>query len=479
MTYEVKSLNEECGVFGIWGHPDAAKLTYFGLHSLQHRGQEGAGILANDQGTLRRHRDTGLLSEVFRNPLNLEKLTGSSAIGHVRYATAGEASVDNIQPFLFRFHDAQFGLAHNGNLTNAQSLKSELEKNGAIFSSTSDSEILAHLIRRSHNPSFMGKIKEALNTVKGGFAYLMLFEDKLIAALDPNGFRPLSIGKMANGALVVSSETCAFEVIGAEWIRDVHPGELVIFDENGITYDRYTDDTQLAICSMEYIYFARPDSNIQGINVHTARKRMGAQLAREFKNQADIVVGVPNSSLSAAMGFAEESGLPNEMGLIKNQYVQRTFIQPTQELREQGVRMKLSAVSGVVKGKRVVMIDDSIVRGTTSRRIVKLLKEAGATEVHVAIASPALAYPCFYGIDIQSREELIAANHTVEETCEIIGADSLTYLSVDGLIDSIGIDTDAPNGGLCVAYFDGKYPTPLYDYEERYLESLNEQTSFY
>ncbi|MBK4773419.1 amidophosphoribosyltransferase [Streptococcus rubneri] len=479
MTYEVKSLNEECGVFGIWGHPDAAKLTYFGLHSLQHRGQEGAGILANDQGTLRRHRDTGLLSEVFRNPLNLEKLTGSSAIGHVRYATAGEASVDNIQPFLFRFQDTQFGLAHNGNLTNAQSLKSELEKNGAIFSSTSDSEILAHLIRRSHNPSFMGKIKEALNTVKGGFAYLMLFEDKLIAALDPNGFRPLSIGKMANGALVVSSETCAFEVIGAEWIRDVHPGELVIFDENGITYDRYTDDTQLAICSMEYIYFARPDSNIQGVNVHTARKRMGAQLAREFKNQADIVVGVPNSSLSAAMGFAEESGLPNEMGLIKNQYVQRTFIQPTQELREQGVRMKLSAVSGVVKGKRVVMIDDSIVRGTTSRRIVKLLKEAGATEVHVAIASPALAYPCFYGIDIQSREELIAANHTVEETCEIIGADSLTYLSVDGLIDSIGIDTDAPNGGLCVAYFDGKYPTPLYDYEERYVESLKEHTSFY
>ena len=479
MTYEVKSLNEECGVFGIWGHPDAAKLTYFGLHSLQHRGQEGAGILANDQGTLRRHRDTGLLSEVFRNPLNLEKLTGSSAIGHVRYATAGEASVDNIQPFLFRFQDTQFGLAHNGNLTNAQSLKSELEKNGAIFSSTSDSEILAHLIRRSHNPSFMGKIKEALNTVKGGFAYLMLFEDKLIAALDPNGFRPLSIGKMANGALVVSSETCAFEVIGAEWIRDVHPGELVIFDENGITYDHYTDDTQLAICSMEYIYFARPDSNIQGVNVHTARKRMGAQLAREFKNQADIVVGVPNSSLSAAMGFAEESGLPNEMGLIKNQYIQRTFIQPTQELREQGVRMKLSAVSGVVKGKRVVMIDDSIVRGTTSRRIVKLLKEAGATEVHVAIASPALAYPCFYGIDIQSREELIAANHTVEETCEIIGADSLTYLSIDGLIDSIGIDTDAPNGGLCVAYFDGKYPTPLYDYEERYVESLKEHTSFY
>ncbi|ETW91888.1 MULTISPECIES: amidophosphoribosyltransferase [Streptococcus] len=479
MTYEVKSLNEECGIFGIWGHPDAAKLTYFGLYSLQHRGQEGAGILSNDAGQLKRHRDMGLLSEVFRDPANLDKLTGKAAIGHVRYATAGEASVDNIQPFMFKFHDGQLGLAHNGNLTNAVSLRRELEKNGAIFSSTSDSEILAHLIRHSHNPSFMGKVKEALNTVKGGFAYLLMLEDKLIAALDPNGFRPLSIGKMANGAIVVSSETCAFEVVGAEWIRDVNPGEVVIIDDNGITYDNYTTDTQLAVCSMEYIYFARPDSNIRGVNVHTARKRMGAQLAREFKHEADIVVGVPNSSLSAAMGFAEESGLPNEMGLIKNQYTQRTFIQPTQELREQGVRMKLSAVSGVVKGKRVVMIDDSIVRGTTSRRIVNLLKEAGATEVHVAIGSPALAYPCFYGIDIQTRKELIAANHTVEETREIIGADSLTYLSIDGLIDSIGIDTDAPNGGLCVAYFDGEYPTPLYDYEERYLESLKEHTSFY
>ena len=479
MTYEVKSLNEECGVFGIWGHPDAAKLTYFGLHSLQHRGQEGAGILSNDAGQLKRHRDMGLLSEVFRDPANLDKLTGMAAIGHVRYATAGEASVDNIQPFMFKFHDGQLGLAHNGNLTNAESLRHELEKNGAILNSTSDSEILAHLIRRSHNPSFMGKVKEALSTVKGGFAYLLMIEDKLIAALDPNGFRPLSLGKMSNGAIVVSSETCAFEGVGAEWIRDVNPGEVVIIDDNGITYDTYTTDTQLAVCSMEYIYFARPDSNIRGVNVHTARKRMGAQLAREFKHEADIVVGVPNSSLSAAMGFAEESGLPNEMGLIKNQYTQRTFIQPTQELREQGVRMKLSAVSGVVKGKRVVMIDDSIVRGTTSRRIVQLLKEAGATEVHVAIGSPALAYPCFYGIDIQTRKELIAANHTVEEIREIIGADSLTYLSIDGLIDSIGIDTDEPNGGLCVDYFTGKYSTPLYDYEERYLESLKEHTSFY
>ncbi|RSJ21422.1 Amidophosphoribosyltransferase precursor [Streptococcus intermedius] len=479
MTYEVKSLNEECGVFGIWGHPQAAQVTYFGLHSLQHRGQEGAGILTNDAGKLIRHRDTGLISEVFKNPANLEKLTGQAAIGHVRYATAGEASIDNIQPFHFKFYDMEFGLAHNGNLTNTKTLKKELEHNGAIFSSSSDTEILAHLIRCSHNPSFMGKVKEALNTVKGGFAYLLMMEDKLIAALDPNGFRPLSIGKMANGAIVVSSETCAFEVVGAEWIRDVKPGEVVIIDNSGIQYDTYTTDTQLAICSMEYIYFARPDSNIHGVNVHTARKRMGAQLAREFKHEADIVVGIPNSSLSAAMGFAEESGLPNEMGLIKNQYTQRTFIQPTQELREQGVRMKLSAVSGVVKGKRVVMIDDSIVRGTTSRRIVQLLKEAGATEVHVAIASPPLKYPCFYGIDIQTRRELIAANHSVEETRQIIGADSLTYLSIDGLIDSIGLETNAPNGGLCVAYFDGEYPTPIYDYEKDYRRSLDEKVSFY
>ena len=479
MTYEVKSLNEECGLFGIWGHPDAAQVTYFGLHSLQHRGQEGAGIVTNDRGKLRGHRDTGLLSEVFRLPEDLDKLTGSAAIGHVRYATAGEASISNVQPFLYRFTNEQFGLCHNGNLTNALTLKKALEDHGAIFNASSDTEILMHLIRRSHNPEFLGKVKEALNTVKGGFAYLLMTEDKMIAALDPNGFRPLSIGKMKNGAWVVSSETCAFEVVGAEWVRDVKPGEMVIIDDTGIRYDSYTDDTQLAICSMEYVYFARPDSTIHGVNVHTARKRMGKRLAQEFKYEADIVVGVPNSSLSAAMGFAEESGLPNEMGLIKNQYTQRTFIQPTQELREQGVRMKLSAVSSVVKGKRVVMIDDSIVRGTTSRRIVQLLKEAGAAEVHVAIGSPELKYPCFYGIDIQTRRELISANHTAEEVCEIIGADSLTYLSIEGMIEAIGIDTDAPNGGLCVAYFDGNFPTPLYDYEEPYLKSLKEKTSFY
>ncbi len=464
--FEKKSLNEECGLFGVWGHPAAARLTYFGLHALQHRGQEGAGILVNDNGMMKRHRGLGLVTEVFRDEKDIEKLTGSATIGHVRYATAGGSDLNNIQPFHFDFHDGALGLAHNGNLTNATTLRCELEKSGAIFSSNSDTEILMHLIRRSHHPEFMGRVKEALNTVQGGFAYLIMTKDSIIAALDPNGFRPLSIGKMSNGAIVVASETCAFDVVGATWIQDVQPGEIIEINDKGIHVERFTDNTNMTICSMEYIYFARPDSNIAGVNVHTARKRSGRILAQEARIDADIVIGVPNSSLSAASGYAEESGLPYEMGLIKNQYVARTFIQPTQELREQGVRMKLSAVRGVVEGKRVIMVDDSIVRGTTSRRIVRLLKDAGATEVHVAIASPAIKYPCFYGIDIQDRDELIAASHTNEEICEIIGADSLNFLSQDGLVEAIGHDK------LCLAYFDGNYPTPLYDYEEEYLDSL-------
>ena len=474
MFNEVKSLNEECGVFGVWGHPDAARVTYFGLHSLQHRGQEAAGIVTNDAGKLNGHRDLGLLAEVFSDERVLQRLTGEAAIGHVRYATAGNGSVDNIQPFLFKFFDQQIGLAHNGNLTNAKSLRKSLEKAGAIFHSNSDTEILMHLIRRSEEPLFMDRVKEALNQVKGGFAYLLLTENAMIAALDPNGFRPLSIGKMVNGAYVVASETCALEVIGAEFIRDVRPGEVVIIDDAGIQIEQYTQEVQPAICSMEFIYFARPDSNIAGVNVHRARKNMGRRLAQEAPIEADMVIGVPNSSLSAASGYAEASGIPYELGLVKNQYIARTFIQPTQELREQGVRMKLSAVRGVVEGKRVILVDDSIVRGTTSRRIVQLLKEAGAKEVHVRIGSPPLRYPCFYGIDIQTRKELIAAKYTEAEICEKIEADSLAFLSEDGLIEAIGLDFDAPYSGLCMAYFNGDYPTPLYDYEENYLASLAE-----
>lgn len=468
MPTEIKGLNEECGVFGVWGAANAATLTYFGLHALQHRGQEGAGITANDHGNLQSERGLGLLADVFRDPRRLARLTGMAAVGHVRYATAGNHGLENIQPLAFNFSDAQFALAHNGNLTNAQTLRRELEATGAIFHASSDSEILMHLIRRSTAPTLVEQLKVALRQVHGGFAYLLLNNDSLYAALDPNGLRPLVIGQLPTGGYVVCSETCALDAVGAEFLRDVHPGELVIINDQGLHISRYTTDTQLAICAMEFIYFARPDSNIYGVNIHSARKQMGRQLACEQPVDADIVVGVPNSSLSAASGYAEASGLPYEMGLIKNQYSARTFIQPTQALREQGVRMKLSAVKGAVAGKRVVLIDDSIVRGTTSRRIVKLLKDAGAAAVHLRIASPPLRYPCFYGIDIQSTKELIAAQQTVSEMQRTLGADSLAFLSERGVIDAVGLSTTAPYGGLCMAYFNGDYPTPLYDYQTEY-----------
>ena len=473
MSAELEGLHEECGVFGVWGHPDAARLTYFGLHALQHRGQEGAGIVTNHNGRLCGKRGLGLLTQVFADEKDIADLQGSNAIGHVRYSTAGNSSIDNIQPFLFRFTDGDTALCHNGNLTNCVTLKRRLEAEGAIFHSNSDTEVLMHLIRRSHQPTFLDKLKESLNMIHGGFAYLLLTENALIGALDPNGFRPLSLGRMTNGAYVLASETCALDTVGAKLVRDIGPGEIVIVDQHGYRIEHYTTRTQLAICSMEFIYFARPDSNIYGINVHSARKRMGARLAHEQPVDADMVIGVPNSSLSAASGYAEALGIPNEMGLIKNQYVARTFIQPTQELREQGVRMKLAAVHGVVAGKRVAVIDDSIVRGTTSKRIVQLLREAGATEVHMRIASPPLKYPCYYGIDIQKSSELIAAHKSVDEIRDYIHADSLGFLSVDGLVDSIGLHAPAPYGGLCVAYFNGDYPTRLDDYEEDFLKALS------
>ena len=469
----MRGLNEECGVFGIWGHPEASNVTYFGLHSLQHRGQEGGGIVSNDKEVLRGHRDLGLISEVFRDKKKLENLLGSSAIGHVRYATSGSNNIQNIQPFLFHFYDMSVGICHNGNLINAKTLRRELEQDGAIFHSSSDTEVLIHLIRRSKEKGFKAQLKDALCKIKGGFTYLVLTKDTMYGAVDPNSLRPLAIGKMKNGAYVAASETCAIDVVGAEFVCNVGAGELVIIDDKGIRIEKYTEDTKVAIAAMEYVYFARPDSNIAGVNVHTARKRTGRRLAIEQPApDADMVIGVPNSSLSAASGYAEESGLPYEMGLIKNQYVARTFIQPTQELREQGVRMKLSAVKGVVSGKSIVLVDDSIVRGTTSKRIVQLLKEAGAREVHVRISAPPLIFPSFYGIDISTTEELIAANKTQDEICEIIGADSLGYLSEDGLIESIGLDYDAPYPGLCMDCFNGDYSAGLYDYEEDYLKSM-------
>lgn len=467
MSYEVMhddfmldKLNEECGVFGVFGHAHAPDLTYYGLHALQHRGQESAGIVASNGESFTYHKGMGLVTEAFADNA-LAKLSGKHAIGHVRYTTAGESKLENAQPLIFKYKAGNLALAHNGNLVNANQIRSHLERQGSIFQTTSDTEVIAHLIARSGYERIEDAIKEALSMIKGAYALLFLTENKLVAALDPNGLRPLSLGKIGEN-YVFSSETCAFDVIGAEYVREVEPGEIVVIDEHGIRTERFTMQTQRSICSFEYIYFARPDSNIDGINVHQTRKELGRRLVREFPIDADVVTGVPDSSISAAIGYAEESGIPYELGLIKNRYVGRTFIQPNQELRAQGVRMKLSAVRKVVEGKRVVMIDDSIVRGTTSGRIVNMLREAGAKEVHVLISSPPVMNPCFYGIDTSTREELIASTKTVEEIREFIGADSLGFLSVEGMIGAIGREDDAPNNGHCVACFTGQYPTEIY-----------------
>ncbi|MCY9446871.1 amidophosphoribosyltransferase [Bacillus haynesii] len=461
MLAEIKGLNEECGVFGIWGHEEAPQITYYGLHSLQHRGQEGAGIVAIDGEKMSSHKGQGLITEVFQNG-ELKKVKGKGAIGHVRYATAGGGGFENVQPFLFHSqNNGSLALAHNGNLVNATQLKQQLENQGSIFQTSSDTEVLAHLIKRSGHFELKDQIKNALSMLKGAYAFLIMTEKEMIVALDPNGLRPLSVA-MLGDAYVVASETCAFDVVGATYLRDVEPGEMLIINDEGMKSERFSININRSICSMEYIYFSRPDSNIDGINVHSARKNLGKKLAEESGIEADVVTGVPDSSISAAIGYAEATGIPYELGLIKNRYVGRTFIQPSQALREQGVRMKLSAVRGVVEGKRVVMVDDSIVRGTTSRRIVTMLREAGATEVHVRISSPPIAHPCFYGIDTSTHEELIASSHSVEEIRQEIGADTLSFLSIEGLLSGIGRQYEGENCGQCMACFTGKYPTEIY-----------------
>lgn len=460
MLGEIKGLNEECGVFGVWGHENAAQITYYGLHSLQHRGQEGAGIAVTDGKKVTVAKGLGLVTEVFGQG-EISDLHGKAAIGHVRYATAGGGGYQNVQPLHFQSHSGSLALAHNGNLVNATALKHQLENQGSIFQTTSDTEVLAHLIKRSGYQALKDQVKNSLTMLKGAYAFLILTETEMLVALDPNGLRPLSIGRLGDAYIVVS-ETCALDVIGATYVRDVEPGELVIINDEGLTSERFTLNVNRAICSMEYIYFSRPDSNIDGINIHSARKNLGRQMAIEAPIEADVVTGVPDSSISAAIGFAEQSGIPYELGLIKNRYVGRTFIQPSQELREQGVKMKLSPVRKIVEGKRVVMVDDSIVRGTTSRRIVNMLREAGATEVHVRISSPPIKNPCFYGIDTSTTEELIAANHTVEEIREMIGADSLVFLSEEGLVQAIDRPYEGQSRGQCMACFTGKYPTEIY-----------------
>ncbi|TVY06962.1 amidophosphoribosyltransferase [Paenibacillus cremeus] len=453
-------LGEECGVFGVFGHSEAASLSYYGLHALQHRGQESAGICVADGESFKYHRGMGLVKEVFNND-NLGTMIGANAIGHVRYSTSGESKLANAQPLVFKYREGDLAIATNGNLTNAPDIKRELEKQGSIFQTTSDTEVVAHLIARSKHDDIVLAVKEALLKIEGAYAFMFLTKDKLIAARDPYGLRPFVMGRLGT-AWLFASESCAFDAVGGTYYRDVEPGELLVLDmKTGMKEDRFSPIKQRAICAMEYIYFARPDSDIDEVNIHSARKRMGRQLAMEAFVDADVVTGVPDSSISAAIGFAEQTGIPYELGLIKNRYTGRTFIQPSQELREQGVKMKLSAVRSIVAGKRVVMIDDSIVRGTTSLRIVNMLREAGATEVHVRISSPPFANPCFYGIDTPDRKELIAANKSIEEIRQAINADSLHFLSKDGLLSAIGRQSNEPSRGYCTACFDNRYPTPL------------------
>ncbi len=450
---------EECGVFGVYTHPQAVDLCFYGLHALQHRGQESAGIVGASKDGFTFHKGLGLVTDVFTQE-NLMKLSGDSAIGHVRYnTTSRKSSITEAQPLIFKYRLGKIALAHNGELVNAHQIRRLLERQGSIFQTESDTEVIAHLIARSAYDDIELALKEALSIVKGSYALLLLTEDKLIAALDPNGIRPLSLAKLAN-SYCFSSETCAFDIIEAQFVRDVEPGEIIIIDHEGLKTDRVSQHAKQAICSFEYIYFARPDSNISGINIHQSRKRLGRQLAVEKPVKADLVLGVPDSSLSAATGYAEALGIPFELGLIKNRYVGRTFIRPKEEFRAKEVKMKLSVISKVVKGKRVVMVDDSMVRGTTSSRIVRLLQDAGAQEVHVRISSPPVIHPCYYGIDTSSREELIVATKTLAEVKDFIGADSLEFLSIEGLIKSICKAKDKQ--GLCLACFNGEYPTEIY-----------------
>lgn len=471
-------LHEECGVFGVRSTgSDVASIVYTGLYALQHRGQESCGIAINDDGVITGHKGLGLVSEVFSKDV-LEKLPGGNmAIGHCRYSTTGGLSVENAQPLVIRHIKGTMAIAHNGNLTNAAKLKEELELTGAIFHTTSDTEVIAHTIIRERlaSDSIEEAISRAMTKIQGAYSLVIMSPKKLIAVRDPLGFRPLCIGK-AGEDYIVASESCALDSVGAAFIRDVKPGEIVIIDEEGM---RSIEDNckpgKKSACVFEFIYFARPDSVIDGSCVHTARLRAGAFLALEHPVQADVVIGVPDSGIDAALGYSKQSGIPYDVGFIKNKYIGRTFIEPFQPQRESTLRIKLNTISSTIRGKRVILIDDSIVRGTTSKRIVRLLREAGAKEVHMRVSSPPFLYPCFFGTDIRSKEHLIAANHTVEEIAEIIGVDSLGFLGVENVTKL----ADNPSLEFCTSCFTGRYPIevpeimPKEKYEFKIGENLD------
>ena len=454
------SIHEECGVFGVMGtkKEHMAGIVYYGLYALQHRGQESCGIVVNDDGVFSSYKDLGLVSEVFSEDTFTHFPMGNMAVGHVRYGTTGGNTRNNCQPVEVNHQKGKMALAHNGNLSNALELRDKLELSGAIFHTTSDTETIAYVITRERlmTPSIEEAVSNTMNLLEGAYSLVMISSTKMIAARDPYGFRPLCYGKTADGAYVAASESCALSAVGAEFIRDVLPGEILVFTENGVESRReHCEKQKRRTCIFEYIYFARPDSVIDGISVHESRMKAGELLAESYPEWADIVIGVPDSGLDAALGYAKKSGIPYGIGLIKNKYIGRTFISPGQNERLDQVRIKLSPVKKVIDGKRVVLIDDSIVRGTTSKRIVKLLRDAGAKEIHMRISAPPFLYPCYYGTDIDSEENLIACHHSTDEIAKIIGADSLGYLPIEKL-DQL-IDSE----DYCAACFQGDYPTKI------------------
>ena len=447
--------HDHCGVFAVYGHPEAAKLTYLGLYALQHRGQESAGIAVSNRDTLMCKKDMGHVQEIFPAEV-INSLPGRLAIGHTRYSTAGDTDLRNAQPLMVSCQKGQVAVAHNGNLVNASSIRRELEGRGDIFQTTSDTEVIVHFFARSRQGGLPEAVAEALDKVVGAYSLVMLFKDSVFGIRDPRGFRPLSLGHL-NDAYVLASETCAFDLIGAQFIRDVEPGEMVILDSRGVTSLHFAPPAQPAQCIFEHVYFSRPDSVVFGRSVQSSREMLGRLLAREHPVDADLIVPVPDSGVPAATGFAEESGIPMKIALIRNHYVGRTFLEPSQAIRDFGVKLKLNPVRSLLEGKRVVLVDDSIVRGTTSRKIVRIVREAGAREVHMRISCPPTMSPCFYGIDTPTKEELIASTHSVEEIRSYLGADTLGYLSLEGMRRAVG-DTQ---GRFCLACYTANYPTAV------------------
>lgn len=453
MTEEIK---EHCGIIGIYGHPEAAEMAYLGLYSLQHRGQEGSGIVSADGRRVYSHRGEGLVNDVFSSPETIQQLKGPIAIGHNRYSTTGSNQMENVQPILVNSKDGPVAIGHNGNLVNAAALRNMLQQEGALFQTSTDTEIIVHLVARSKAPDFISRVRDALNQIQGAYSLVMLTRDRLIVARDPRGFRPLALGQL-DGAWVAASETCAMDLIGAKYVRDVEPGELLLVDSSGLHSEKLEGAVQHSHCVFEFIYFSRPDSRIFSEYVDKTRRKFGKRLCEEHPAGADIVISVPDSSNTAALGFAQKSGIPFELGLIRNHYIGRTFIQPHQAIRNFNVKVKFNPVGGVLEGKRVVVVEDSIVRGTTLKILTQMIRKAGAKEVHIRVSSPPIRHPCFYGMDFPTSTELIAASKSVEEIRIHLGVDSLGYLSKEGLLGAVS----EQGRGYCTACFDGCYPVPV------------------